>query len=545
MTVNPVEPPPEAFNFAAHLLEANVGRPDKAAFIDDVGVVTYGELDERVRRFAAALKERGVKREERVLILMQDCADWPVAFLGALLAGIVPVAVNTLLTADDLAYMLEHSRAQAALVSGAVKPVLKAALAKADHEVQTLVVSRPAQPLDFGEIAFEDFLARAAPLMKAARTHADDPAFWLYSSGSTGRPKGTVHSHANPYWTTELYGKAILGLKEKRCLLLGRQALLRLWARQRADLSAGVGATALLMAERPTPEAVFKRWLGGVGGVKPTIFYGAPTGFAGMLASNLLPKREDVALRLASSAGEALPAEIGERFKRHFGVDIVDGIGSTEMLHIFISNRPDKVRYGSTGWPVPGYDIELRGDKGGPIADGEPGDLYIHGPSAALMYWGNRLKSRETFEGRWTKSGDKYVRNADGSYTYAGRVDDMLKVGGIWVSPFEVEATLMQHPSVLEAAVIGAPDADGLIKSKAFVVLKEGAAADEAELQRFVKDRLAPYKYPRAIAFIAELPKTATGKIQRFRLRERGAERRERLKRELKRRRSQWTTPRP
>ena len=229
------------------------------------------------------------------------------------------------------------------------------------------------------------------------------------------------------------------------------------------------------MAERPTPEAVFKRWLGGVGGVKPTIFYGAPTGFAGMLASNLLPRREDVALRLASSAGEALPAEIGERFKRHFGVDIVDGIGSTEMLHIFISNRPDKVRYGSTGWPVPGYDIELRGEEGGPIADGEPGDLYIHGPSAALMYWGNRLKSRETFEGRWTKSGDKYVRNADGSYTYAGRVDDMLKVGGIWVSPFEVEATLMQHASVLEAAVIGAPDADGLIKTKAFVVLKEGA----------------------------------------------------------------------
>ena len=274
------------------------------------------------------------------------------------------------------------------------------------------------------------------------------------------------------------------------------------------------------MAERPTPEAVFKRWLGGVGGVKPTVFYGAPTGFAGMLASNLLPKREDVALRLVSSAGEALPAEIGERFKRHFGVDIVDGIGSTEMLHIFISNRPDKVRYGTTGWPVPGYEIELRGEDGRAVQDGEPGDLYIRGPSAALMYWGNRAKTRETFEGRWTRSGDKYIRNADGTFTYAGRSDDMLKVGGVWVSPFEVEATLVQHPSVLEAAVIGAPDADGLIKTKAFVVLKEGASADEAELQRFVKDRLAPYKYPRSIAFIAELPKTATGKIQRFRLRE-------------------------
>jgi benzoate-CoA ligase len=265
---------------------------------------------------------------------------------------------------------------------------------------------------------------------------------------------------------------------------------------------------------------VFKRWLGGVGGAKPTIFFGAPTGYAGMLASSQLPAREEVALRLVSSAGEALPAEIGERFKRHFGVDIIDGIGSTEMLHIFISNRPDRVRYGSTGWPVPGYDIELRGEDGRSVAEGEPGDLYVHGPSAALMYWGNRAKTRDTFEGRWTRSGDKYIRNGDGTFTCAGRSDDMLKVGGVWVSPVEVEATLVQHPSVLEAAVIGAPDAEGLIKTKAFVVLKEGASADEAELQRFVKDRLAPYKYPRSIAFIANLPKTATGKIQRFRLRE-------------------------
>ena len=414
MTASPVEPPPEAFNFAAHLLQANAGRPAKAAFIDDAGIVTYGELDERARRFAAALKERGVKREERALILMQDGADWPVAFLGAMLAGIVPVAVNTLLTADDLAYMLEHSRAQAVLVSGAIKPALKAALAKADHEAHTVVVSRPTQPLDPGEIEFEDFPRRAAPLTKAARTRADDPAFWLYSSGSTGRPKGTVHSHANPYWTTELYGKAILGLTESDVCFSAAKLFFAYGLGNALTFPLAVGATALLMAERPTPEAVFKRWLGGVGGVKPTVFYGAPTGFAGMLASNLLPKREDVSIRLVSSAGEALPADIGERFKRHFGVDIVDGIGSTEMLHIFISNRPDKVRYGTTGWPVPGYDIELRGEDGRSVSDGEPGDLYIHGPSAALMYWGNRAKTCETFEGRWTRSGDKYIRNSDG-----------------------------------------------------------------------------------------------------------------------------------
>jgi benzoate-CoA ligase len=229
-------------------------------------------------------------------------------------------------------------------------------------------------------------------------------------------------------------------------------------------------------------------------------------------------------LRLVSSAGEALPAEIGERFKKHFGVDIVDGIGSTEMLHIFISNLPGRVRYGTTGWPVPGYDIQLRGETGEPVADGEPGDLYIHGPSSAMMYWGNRAKTRETFQGGWTKSGDKYVRNSDGSYTYGGRSDDMLKVSGIYVSPFEVEATLVQHPAVLEAAVIGVPDAEGLTKTKAFVVLKEGAEASEAELKAFVKDRLAPYKYPRAIEFVADLPKTATGKIQRYKLRERELE---------------------
>ncbi len=515
-----VAAPPEMFNFARHLLDTNARRADKVAFVDDAGALTYGGLDERARRLAAALKDAGVKREERVMLLMHDSADWPVAFLGAMLAGIVPVAVNTLLTADDYAYTLEHSRAQAVLVSGAVKPALKAALTRSDHEVHKVVVSRPTQPLEFGEAEFEAFLGGNAPLARPARTHADDPVFWLYSSGSTGRPKGTVHSHANPYWTAELYGKAILGLREDDVCFSAAKLFFAYGLGNALSFPLSVGATVLLMAERPTPDAVFKRWRGEIGGVRPTVFYGAPTGFAGMLASPALPKREDVALRLVSSAGEALPAEIGERFKRHFGVDIVDGIGSTEMLHIFISNRPDKVRYGTTGWPVPGYDIELRGEGGGAVKEGEPGDLYIHGPSAAMMYWGAREKTRETFQGGWTKSGDKYIRNADGSYTYAGRSDDMLKVSGVYVSPFEVEATIVQHNAVLEAAVVGVPDAEGLTKTKAFVVLRTGAHVDEDELKAFVKDRLAPYKYPRAIEFIAELPKTATGKIQRFKLRD-------------------------
>jgi benzoate-CoA ligase len=399
-------------------------------------------------------------------------------------------------------------------------PALVAAMTKADHEVAKVIVSHPVAPLHPAQIEFEAFVQAQSPLTKPAATGPDDPGFWLYSSGSTGRPKGTVHSHANPYWTTELYGKGVLGLKESDVCFSAAKLFFAYGLGNALSFPMSVGATTLLMAERPTPEATFKRWLGGVGGVKPTVFYGAPTGFAGMLAHPELPAASDVALRLVSSAGEALPAELGERFKRHFGVDIVDGIGSTEMLHIFLSNRPGKVRYGTTGWPVPGYDIELRGEAGEPVPDGEPGDLYIHGPSSAMMYWGNRIKTRETFQGGWTKSGDKYVRNADGSYTYGGRSDDMLKVSGIYVSPFEVEATLVQHPAVLEAAVIGAQDAEGLTKTKAFVVLKDGAAATESDLKAFVKDRLAPYKYPRLIEFVDELPKTATGKIQRFKLRE-------------------------
>ena len=504
MALDDIAAPGERFNIAQHLLEANLGRPEKTAFIDDMGNLSFRQLEERARRLATALRALGIKREERVLVLMHDCNDWPVSFLGALYAGVVPVAVNTLLTADDYAYMLENSRAQAALVSGALLPALKAAMTKSEHEVHRVVVSRPVVPLGPAEVDFEEFLAGASPAAKPAGTGPDDPGVWLYSSGSTGRPKGTVHSHANPYWTAELYGKAVLGLTESDVCFSAAKLFFAYGLGNALTFPMSVGATTILMAERPTPEATFKRWVGTVGGVKPTVFFGAPTGFAGMLASPSLPGCHELALRLVSSAGEALPSELGERFKRHFGVDIVDGIGSTEMLHVYLSNLPDRVRYGTTGWPVPGYDIELRGENGEPVPDGEPGDLFIRGPSSAMMYWGNRTKSRETFQGGWTKSGDKYIRNEDGSYTYGGRSDDMLKVSGIYVSPFEVESTLMQHPAILEAAVIGVADSEGLTKTKAFVVLKAGQQADEAGLKAFVKERLAPYKYPRVIEFVAD-----------------------------------------
>jgi benzoate-CoA ligase len=518
--------PPEILNLAEHLFAGNRGRSSKLSYLDDRGTLTYGALEERARRFAGALFGLGLRREERVLLLMLDCNEWPVAFLGCLYAGVVPVAVNTLLTTDDYAYMLGHSRAQAAIVSASLEPALRAAMAGSAHEVAHVIGAGATSVASPGRLDFETLIDLAVPRQQAAATRADDPAFWLYSSGSTGKPKGTVHTHGNAWWTAELYGKGVLDLSESDVCFSAAKLYHAYGLGNALTFPLSVGASVILMAERPTPDAVFKRWTGTTAAtraaeLRPTVFFGAPTGFAGMLASPALPARAAVALRMCSSASEALPAELGQRFERHFGCAIVDGIGSTEMLHVFLSNRPGDVRYGTTGKPVQGYEVELRGDDGRPVADGEVGELFIKGPSAALMYWGNREKSRDTFLGRWTKSGDKYIRDSEGYYTYAGRSDDMLKVSGLWVSPFEVEATLMQHPAVLECAVIGSEDADGLTKSKAFVVVKPGQSTSDAELKAFVKEKLAPYKYPRTIEFVNDLPKTATGKIQRFRLRER------------------------
>jgi len=513
---------PTRFNFAQHLAARNASRADKLAYLDDVGTLTYGELARRAERVAAALLALGVRREERVFLCLHDTVDYPAAFLGALHAGVVPVCVNTLLTADDYAYMLANSRAQALLVSGALWPTFEQVLARGGHEVRHVIVSRPAGEAPASAVAFDRWLdAAPAAAVPPADTGGDDIAFWLYSSGSTGRPKGTVHTHANLYWTAELYGGPVLGLREDDLVFSAAKLFFAYGLGNGLTFPLSVGATTVLMAERPTPQAVFKRLVER----KPTIFYGVPTLYAAMLAAPELPQRKDVVLRRCASAGEPLPKEVGERFAARFGCDVLDGIGSTEMLHIFLSNMPGEVRYGTTGRPVPGYDIELRGEDGRLVGDDEIGDLYIRGPSAALMYWGNREQSRRTFQGEWTRAGDKYVRSADGYYTYAGRSDDMLKVAGQYVSPFEVEAALMRHEAVLEAAVVGKDD-HGLTKTLAFVVLKDPQAGDDAlaeTLKNFVKDQLAPFKYPREIRFLAELPKTATGKIQRFRLRERAA----------------------
>ena len=511
--------PPERFNFAQFLFERNAARGAKTAYIDDAGTLTYDQLATRSRQCACALKSLGLRREERVLLLLQDCNDWPVAFLGALYAGIVPVAVNTLLTAADYAYMLTHSRAQVVIVSASLLPTLQAAMQQGGHEVKAVIVSRAKETVA-GTIDFDAWVSAQSADATAANTGADEIGFWLYSSGSTGRPKGTAHTHGNLYWTASLYAKPVLDLSENDVCFSAAKLFFAYGLGNALSFPLFVGATTILMAERPTPDACFKQFTER----KPTVFFGAPTGYAGMLASPNLPARASVALRMCSSAGEALPREIGEQWTAHFGAEIIDGIGSTEMLHIFLSNRPGDVRYGTTGKQVPGYVVELRDEMGHPLAGShEVGDLYISGPSSALMYWGNREKSNDTFRGAWTKSGDKYFRDADGYYVYAGRSDDMLKVSGQYVSPFEVESTLMQHAAVLESAVIGVEDENGLTRAKAFVVLKDASQATDAlavELSNFVKSKLAPYKYPRQVVFLAELPKTATGKIQRFKLRD-------------------------
>ncbi|OZI18058.1 MULTISPECIES: benzoate-CoA ligase family protein [Bordetella] len=511
-------PCPLELNFASHLAALNAPRASKPAYIDDIRTLTYGELAERAARFAGALRQLGLRREERVLLLMHDSVDWPVAFLGALHAGVVPVAVNTLLTADDYAYIADHCRARAAIVSGALLDTLHAAMAKGPHEIEHMIVARPAGELPAHAHEFENLLA-AAPLAPAVRTLADEIAFWLYSSGSTGKPKGVVHTHGNLWHTVELYAKPVLGIREDDVVFSAAKLFFAYGLGNGLSFPLSVGATVVVMGERPTPQAVFQRLVQH----RPTVFYGVPTLYASMLASPDLPSREQVALRVCTSAGEALPRDIGERFKRHFGCDILDGIGSTEMLHIFLSNQPGQLRYGTTGKPVPGYEVQLRDEDGRPVPADVIGDLYIKGPSAALMYWNNRDKSRQCFQGEWLKSGDKYVCDADGYYTYAGRSDDMIKVSGQYVSPVEVENVLIQHEAVLEAAVIGVPDHDGLVKTKAYVVLRPGYTPSDdtgAALQQYVKQHLAPFKYPRQINFTEELPKTATGKIQRFRLRQ-------------------------
>ncbi len=516
---DPVGAIPRDYNFAADVLQSNLdaGRANKPAYIDARGTPTYGQLADRVARFGAVLRSLGIQREERVLLALLDTVDWPTAFLGCLKAGVIAVPVNTLMTDDDYRYMLADSRAKCLVVSEALYPKFEKLIGEAKDLAQIIVSGDNAH----GHKKFEDLIKAAKPESYTAPTTSDDMAFWLYTSGSTGKPKGAVHVHASLKLTADLYGTPVAGIKESDICYSVAKLFFAYGLGNAMTFPLSVGAATVLLGDRPTPDgvaALLKKH-------PVTVFFAVPTFYAAFLASPNAPQKSEVKIRRCVSAGEALPEEIARTWKERYGVEISDGLGTTEMLHIYLSNRPGATKYGTTGKPVPGYEIKLIGEDGQPVKQGEMGEMYARGPTSAIMYWNNREKSRSTFQGEWTRSGDKYIQDADGYYICCGRADDMLKVSGMYVSPFEVEAALSSHPDVLEAAVVGWGDEQKLIKPKAFVVLKSPDKASEAlmkTLQEHVKAKLAPYKYPRWIEFRKDLPKTATGKIQRFKLRGEG-----------------------
>lgn len=509
---------PRRYNAASHFVDRHIveGRGAKTAFIDDKGSYSYADLAARVNRAGNLLKSQGVQPEQRVMLALLDGIDFPALFFGAIKIGAVPVPVNTLLTTPDYDFLLRDSRAVVLAVSDALLEKFRPIISGQPHLKQVLIsgqVPPTVTPL-------HKLMEAQSDQLDAAETTPDDIGFWLYSSGSTGAPKGAMHLHGDLVHTAVLYGEEVLGIKEDDVVFSAAKLFFAYGMGNAMTFPLHVGATAVLMAERPTPSAVMKRLKDN----QASIFYGVPTLYAGILAAEGITKESGSArLRCCVSAGEALPEDIGKRWEKLFGVQILDGIGSTEMLHIFLSNRPGDVRYGTTGTAVPGYDLRIVDEHGKDVEQGGIGELLVSGPSSAMAYWNNRTKSLNTFQGPWTRTGDKYLRTNDGYYIYAGRSDDMLKVSGIWVSPFEVESALLAHPKVLEAAVVAHADTDDLIKPKAYVVLKPGIGAEAAlvdELKAFVKDRLAPYKYPRWVEIVDELPKTATGKIQRFKLRD-------------------------
>jgi len=505
----------EQGNAAAWFVDQHIseGRAGKVAYREKSREITYGEIAASSDKMADLYARAGIRREDRAALIMLDVIEYPVIFWGSLKAGVVPIPLNTMLTAEQHAYILKDSRARVLFIS---EPLLEGLLpvlqTLPDLQAVFVVGEDDSLPNHFGT-ALKDCIAQ--PMVN---TGGDEVAFWLYSSGSTGMPKGVKHVHSALRETCDTYGTQVLGIKESDVCYSAAKFFFAYGLGNALSFPMSVGATVAILPDRPTPDAVFEvleREL-------PTIFFGVPTLYGAMLAAagdGPIPGAEN--LRQSVSAGEALPREIGERWKEKTGTDILDGVGSTEMLHIFLSNAPGGVVYGTSGKAVPGYEMRLVDEAGGDVSVGDIGELVVNGKSAADGYWNKRDKSRATFEGNWTRTGDKYTCDAEGRYTYCGRTDDMFKVSGIWVSPFEVEQALIGHNAVLEAAIVPALDAEGLEKPKAFVVLNQGVEGDlTKELQDHVKDVVGKWKYPRWVEFCDELPKTATGKIQRFKLRE-------------------------
>ncbi|MBX3519813.1 MAG: benzoate-CoA ligase family protein [Xanthobacteraceae bacterium] len=515
------------YNAASDFVDANVvaGRGNKVAFKEGNNTLTYGALQKESCRFASGLAALGFRHETRIVVLALDTIEFPIAFWGAIRGGVIPIPLNTLLSTEQYAYMIEDSRAPLLLVSEALAKTVEPALPKMSW-LKAVIVIGDKKIISTGGIpvySFEEVVAKGKNDLFTAPTLSDEVAFWLYSSGSTGAPKGTKHVHSSLLYTAKSYASQVLGIREDDVVYSAAKLFFAYGLGNAMTFPMSVGATTVLLSGRPTPDSVFEI----IKNEQPSIFCGVPTLYAALIADKRATKGAGSAkLRMCVSAGEALPQHVGENWKKQVGVDILDGIGSTEMLHIFLSNRPDEIRYGTSGKPVPGYDAKILDENGKECGVDEIGELVVRGASAAEGYWNQREKSRRTFAGEWTYTGDKYVRDADGFLRCCGRTDDMFKVSGIWVSPVEVEAALISHEAVLEAAVIGHEDSDGLLKPKAYIVLKQGFSSGDAlfeSLKAHVKDKAGAWKYPRWIDVKAELPKTATGKIQRFKLREEDA----------------------
>ena len=512
---------PEQLNAAQVFVDSHIaeGRGAKAALLCGERTVTYQDLYEGVNRFGNAMRDLGVRIEERVAILMPDCPEFVFAFFGAMKIGAVAIPTNTLLTPKDYEYLLNDSRAQVLVVHAALFERIEPIRGELRYLKHILVAGDDVK----GYPRLEEALAESSPNLEPTPTSKDDAAFWLYSSGTTGFPKGAIHLHHDMIVEADLYGIDTLGLTKDDVCFSVAKLFFAYGLGNGLYFALRVGGTNVLFPGRPVPDAV----LDVIEKYQPTVFYSVPTSYAQLLQAAEKTAQTDLGrVRMCVSAGEPLPKPIFERWRDRFGVEILDGIGSTEILHIFISNRPGRAKPGSTGEIVPGYEARIIGDEGSEVPTGEVGTLLIKGDSIAAGYWNKHEQTKETFRGEWINTHDKFRLDADGYFWYAGRTDDMIKVSGMAVWPTDVEALLQEHEAVLESGVAGVPDADGLIKPMAWVVLKdgyEGSTELAAELQDFVKSCTAKYKYPRWVKFVDDLPKTATGKIRRFKLREMGA----------------------
>ncbi|SDH83943.1 benzoate-CoA ligase [Alteribacillus persepolensis] len=509
------------YNAALRFIDenANSSNKHKTAVVCDDQTLTYQEVFEKVNQFGNALFNINVESENRVLIAAHDSPEFVTAFFGSIKIGAVPIPVNTMMQPHDYEYFLNNSRAKVFVVHEdiweRIEPYRDRFLF-----LKHVIVIQSGNSTRTDVINFHEFVGNAASTdLKPVYTTAEDVAFWLYSSGSTGNPKGVIHRQRSMEAAYENYASNILNIKNEDRTFSASKLFFAYGLGNGLYFPFGAGATTIFLQERPTPERVFET----IETKKPTIFFGVPTLYGAMI--NYVSEHDRLpdlsSIRVCVSAGEPLPAEYVKKWKELFNLNILDGIGSTEALHIYLSNREDNVKPGSTGTIVSGYDAKIVDETGRKLPPNEIGDLLIKGESITSGYWLNLMENYNKFQGEWMFTGDKYYQDEEGYFWYSGRSDDMLKVGGIWVSPIEIESTLLTREDVLETAVVGAKYENNLVYPKAYVVLKnKDEASDELKetLKLYVKQNLAPYKYPREVEFVDELPKTATGKIQRYKL---------------------------